>query len=134
MVSTTAALIGVGGVSWVVSASELDLVRATLRRMLGEVRINDVELGRFVKAFKASWSGLDGYRGQLRKVAEFSGLASVSDAVPALRLGYIERYERLLLTNFILLTDYFDAVSAGRETICIGPAGCVNPFADLSFD
>jgi len=133
LVGTSAALV-VAGTAEVVATNELDLLRATLGRLLGEIHISDVELGRFVNLFASTWTGFEGYRGPLRKLTEFNGLASVSDAFPALRPDYVERYERLVLTRYLIWTDHVDAAAAGREAVFVGPAACQNPFAKFTFD
>jgi hypothetical protein len=134
LVSSTAAFAGLAAKGGLVVTDDLGFMRTTLHRLLGEVRISDADLGRFIAAFRSSWSGFNGYKGRFRKLSEFSGLTSLADAVPALRPGYIERYERLVLTNFLVWTDHSDASRAGRETVFIGPAACLNPFAKFSFD
>jgi hypothetical protein len=134
LVGTTAAAVVVAGTIEVIATNELDVLRTTLGRMLGDVRISDAELGRFVDVFASTWTGFEGYRGPLRKLTEFNGLASVADAFPTLRPDYVERYERLVLTRFLVWTDYVDAAKTGREAVFIGPAACENQFAIFTFD
>jgi hypothetical protein len=116
----------------IASIGDHQLVRATLQRMLGELHISDAELKLFTDAFKANWQGLKGYQGQLAKLMEFSGLASIQNYGPAMLSDTIERYERRLLTDFLLWTDYLDTGAKGNQTAFLGSAGCQNPFANFS--
>ncbi|MET0429639.1 MAG: twin-arginine translocation signal domain-containing protein [Microvirga sp.] len=134
LAGTTAAVIVVAGTAEVIANNDLDLLRTTLDRMLGDVRISDAELGRFVDMFASTWTGFEGYRGPLRKLSEFSGLASIADAFPAIRPDYVERYERLLVTRYLVWTDHVDAAASGRSAVFVGPAACQNPFATFTFD
>ena len=134
LAGAAAAAVVVAGTVEVIATSESDLVRVTLRRILGDIHISNAELGHFIEALEASWTGFEGYKGDFRKLSELSGLASLADAVPALRPDYVERYERLILTRFLSWTDHVDASRVGREAVFIGPAACLNPFAEFTFD
>ncbi|MBO1909338.1 hypothetical protein KHP60_24240 [Microvirga sp. 3-52] len=132
--SAAAAAFCTGGVVTLASSSENNFVRETLARMLGQIRISDAELGTFIKAFKAVETDLDGYKKQVIQLLESSGLVSVIDYGPAAIRDRHERYERNLLTSFLLWTDYLDAQERGRDIVFVGSAGCMNPFANFSGD
>jgi hypothetical protein len=116
------------------SFSDVDLARATLEKYLGELNITDDHLRAFVLAF------------QKRNPWDFptGKLADASTLLDRLRLGAVarpllpenaaqrlERFERWLLADFHLLTDFALRSAPGDAVVFTGSQYCVNPFANV---
>ena len=65
LAGTAAGVTCTGGFVALSTSSDLDLMRATLNRILGNLRIRDLEFGRFVEAFKASGRNRDDFSRRL---------------------------------------------------------------------
>lgn len=120
------------GYAAVRSFSDVDLARATLEKYLGALNITDDHLRAFVLDF------------QKRNPWDFptEKLADVSTLLERLQLGSVarrllpessaqrlERFERWLLAEFHLLTDFAWRSAPGDPVQYTGSQHCVNPFA-----
>ncbi|WOS65584.1 hypothetical protein [Sinorhizobium fredii] len=116
------------------SFSDEDLVRASLRKYLDDLTISDDHLRAFTLEFKKR----NPWDFPTEKLADattlFEGLLLGGVARPllpddgAMRL---ERFERLLLGEFHLLTDYAWRSGADEPVRFFGSPHCVNPFANF---
>ncbi|AFL50274.1 hypothetical protein ABIE78_003928 [Sinorhizobium fredii] len=116
------------------SFSEEDLVRATLRKYLDDVTISDDHLRAFTLEFKKR----NPWDFPTEKLADattlFEGLRLGGMARPLLPADdamRLERFERWLLTEFHLLTDYAWRGGPNEPVTFSGSQHCVNPFANF---
>ncbi len=133
-----AALASTGiGYAGVRSLSKTDLVRATLENYLGSLPMTDDHM----RAFAIKLERRNPWLFPTRKLANAATLASktgVTDwfrqVLPDDDLGQLERFDRWVLGEFHLLTDY---ASRGGEEVPISFTGlepCVNPFAKFDME
>lgn len=117
------------------SFSDEDLVRVVLERYLGRFEMTDDHLRAFVLSFKARhpWNFPTG------KLADAATLLERLRLAPAARrllpqddARRLERFERWLLADFHLVTDFPWRGTPDDPVHFTGAhAGCVNPFANL---
>ncbi|TCN20604.1 hypothetical protein [Sinorhizobium americanum] len=117
------------------SFSGEDLVRATLKRYLGELNMSDEHL----RAFTLEFRKRNPWDFPTEKLADASTLfeeLGLGDAVRPLLSDddakRLARFERWLLADFHLLTDYAWRSGPEEAVTFSGSQHCVNPFA--SFD
>ncbi len=134
----TAGLAGAAGAGLlaVASTSDADLVDATLRRLVGDHRLSPPDLVAFTRDFTAALSPSDRTRAALVRVVEATGLGAIGlDAGPDRLVDAVERFERNLLTAYVLSTDAVGAgPGSGPVTYAGRLGGCGNPFAGLDPD
>ncbi|MER8396252.1 hypothetical protein NKH10_31275 [Mesorhizobium sp. M1340] len=125
------ASIGLAYVS-VRSFAHEDLVRMILERHLGPLTMAENELRSFTQEFRAQrpttfpTENLADVSALLEKL----GLASAARPIlPGDRAQRLEHFERWLLADFHLLTDYAWRQSPGDPIRFTGPQPCANPFA-----
>ncbi|MER8983494.1 hypothetical protein [Mesorhizobium sp. M0870] len=118
--------------AWVRSFAHEDLVRMVLERNLGPVNMAENELRSFTQEFRAQrpttfpTENLTGVSALLEKLR----LASAARPIlPGDRAQRLEHFERWLLADFHLLTDYARRQSPGDPIRFTGPQPCANPFA-----
>ncbi|MCG5478504.1 hypothetical protein [Sinorhizobium alkalisoli] len=116
------------------SFSELEMVRATLERYLGNLNISDDHLRAFVLEFRRRnpWDFPTGKLADATTLFEKLHIGDMARPLlpedPAHRL---ERFERLLLADFHLLTDYVWRRGPDDPITYSGSQLCVNPFANF---
>jgi hypothetical protein len=116
------------------SFSDVDVVRATLERYLGDMNMSDDHL----RAFMVEFRKRNPWDFPTEKLADATTLferLKVGDVVRPLLPGdaaqRLERFERLLLADFHLLTDYAWRSGPGDPVTYSGSQHCVNPFANF---
>lgn len=116
------------------SFSDLDTARATLERYLGNLNITDDHLRAFVLEFQRRnpWDFPTEKLADATTLFERLHIGDVARPLlpddPAQRL---ERFERLLLADFHLLTDYAWRRGPDDPITYAGSQHCVNPFANF---
>lgn len=126
-----AAVAAVGGVG-LARFDKVDTCRATLARLVGPFDMAPEAFDAFVRDFLKVDETLTGLRGGLMRAGEFTGLLPrLGGLLPDASADEIERFERALLTNFVLTTNYLAVENPRREPIdYVGPLdACANPFA-----
>ena len=134
-----AATIGTGGMAMasVVSTtyvSDSDLLQMTLHRLVGELEMTEADWTSFTADFKTIFPTFTGLRADLMSLLELSGTISMfSETLPTVA-DKIESFERALLTNFLMSTDYLQASKAPkplRVSYYGVQKACANPFAEF---
>lgn len=116
------------------SFSDLDVVRATLESYLGTLNMSDDHLRAFMLEFRKRnpWDFPTEKLADATTLFERLHVGDMARALlpedPARRL---ERFERLLLADFHLLTDYAWRSGPGDPITYSGSQHCVNPFANF---
>ncbi|MER8530850.1 hypothetical protein [Mesorhizobium sp. M1272] len=120
--------------AWVRSFAQEDLVRMVLERHLGPLNMPENELRSFTQEFRAQrpttfpTENLAAISALLEKLR----LASAARPIlPGGRAQRLEHFERWLLADFHLLTDYAWRQSPGDPIRFTGPQPCANPFANI---
>jgi hypothetical protein len=117
------------------SFSEGRFVRATLHRLLGDFQMSESDIVEFTADFKAQkrftafFGGVTAY---LLRIGELSGITPITMKVAPTRIVTIlERFERSLLTNFLLTTNYLHVEEPTIDPISYfgQQQACNNPFA-----
>ncbi|OHV72777.1 hypothetical protein [Ensifer sp. LCM 4579] len=122
------------GYAAVRSFSDLDIVRATLERYLGKLNITDDHLRAFMLDFRRRnpWDFPTEKLADAATLIERLHMGDVARPLlpddPAHRL---ERFERLALADFHLLTDYAWRRGPDDPITYTGSQHCVNPFANF---
>jgi len=123
-------IVGFAGLE--MTSSETELVRSILDRLVGPFNMRKPQFDSFV-------SDLDTYRGRAGdlKMSGYRALSSgylqwAPDVVPD-RIGdEYDRYERKVLTNFLVRTDYLQLGNPQTDFVTmIGEAPCRSPFAQF---
>ncbi|MER9533841.1 hypothetical protein NKI89_29140 [Mesorhizobium sp. M0309] len=116
------------------SVAHEDLVRMVLKRHLGSLNIAENELRSFTQEFRAQrpmtfpTENLAAVSALLEKLR----LASAARPIlPSDRAQRLEHFERWVLADFHLLTDYAWRQSPGDPIRFTGPQPCANPFANF---
>ncbi|HXV30422.1 MAG TPA: hypothetical protein VD840_08845 [Sinorhizobium sp.] len=116
------------------SFSELDVVRATLERYLGSLTMSDDHL----RAFTLEFRKRNPWDFPTEKLADATTLferLQLGDLARPLLPGdaarRLERFERLLLADFHLLTNYAWRRGPDEPVTYSGSQYCVNPFANF---
>lgn len=126
-----------GGAAVLAVYDDSDLVRSSLRRMLGEFRMPQADMNAFTSLFRATWAGLDGAKGPLMRGVEALGATDLAARYgPSSISRRVETYERELLTLFIVTTDYLRVADPRRENVSFTGLvkACTNPFARFEPD
>ena len=116
------------------SISDEDLVLATLRRYLGDVKISDEHLRAFTLEFRKRnpWDFPTEKLADAATLFEGLGLGDVvRTLLPVDDATRMERFERWLLADFHLLTDYAWRSGPEEAVTFSGGQPCVNPFANF---
>ena len=124
------ALSATGIATFETASSEAGLVRSILRRLVGPFNMRQPDFEAFVL-------DLDTYRGSAGslKMAAYRMLSSDgtqwASSLVSERIGEgYERYERKVLTNFLVKTDYLRLADPEAEfASMIGAGPCQSPFA-----
>ncbi len=127
-----AAGIAAFGAIGLVGYSDSDIVRSTLRRLIGGFRMNDADLEAFTRDFRSDFLAFDGMKAHLIRLSEFSGITPIAaKTAPGPIADRIENFERALLTNFVMTTDFLETHggNGGRLTYRGQSHACNNPFA-----
>jgi hypothetical protein len=122
------------GYAAVRSFSDEDLVRATLERYFGELNMSGDHLRAFVLEFQKRnpWTFPTEKLADASTLAEQLGVGSLARwLLPKDDAQELERFERWLLADFHLLTDYAWRSSATDPIQYTGSQQCTNPFANL---
>jgi len=119
-----------------------DFLSSTLNRLLGEVNITDAHMSKFCNDFADSYGHKKLYiiiileqTSVFDRIAEklflFFSLAHVGEA-----RWIVEKFERKLLTQFIISTSYLRVDNPATDTIKYHRINipCNNPFAKFEFD
>jgi hypothetical protein len=116
------------------SFSDVDVVRATLERYLGDLNMSDDHL----RAFMVEFRKRNPWDFPTEKLADATTLferLQVGDMARPLLPGdaarRLERFERMLLADFHLLTDYAWRSGPDDPITYSGSQHCVNPFANF---
>lgn len=126
-----AAIAALGGIG-LLRFDKVDTCRATLTRLIGPFAMKDDAFAAFVDDFLKVDKMLIGMRGGLMRAAEFSGLLPrIAGSLPPASAQQVEQFERALLTQFVLTTNYLQLDDPRAEPIdYVGPIdACGNPFA-----
>jgi len=126
-----AAVAALGGIG-LARFDKVDTCRATLTRLVGPFAMDRDAFAAFVGDFLKVDMTLIGMRGGLMRAAEFSGLLpGIGGALPSAAAHQVEAFERALLTQFVLTTNYLQLGDPRAERIeYVGPLeACGNPFA-----
>jgi hypothetical protein len=122
------------GYAVVRSSSDEELVRMVLERYLGQLKITADDLRSFTQEFRRrNPSSFPTEKlADLAALLEGLGLAkAVRSVLPGDRGPRLEEFERWLLAEFYLLTDYAGRQSPDEPVRFVGPQLCVNPFANF---
>jgi hypothetical protein len=113
------------------SFTDEDLVRMVLERCLGPLNMADDELRSFTQQFRT----------QRPTTFPTKNLADIAASLEKLRLSYavlpgdraqrLEHFERWVLADFHVLTDYAWRQSPNDPVHYTGPQACQNPFANF---
>lgn len=124
--TTVAAAVGLG----LHSISDESLVRRSLERLLGRFTMNDADLRAFVRDHASVNFPPQDKTGIGLRFTEYLGLTtSAMEVVPVRIKSRIERFERNLVTAFMLTTS-FPAVDSMKEPVeYLGRHVLCNPFA-----
>ena len=128
-------LAAVGGVAFVAALSDEDLAHAILERHLGPIRMAQEDRAEFLAAVRDQRPWLF----PPEKLAAFYGVAERLDLsemarrnLPGERRRILEDFERHLLGDFHLLTDFAFRNTAQDEVHYLGRTACLNPFASFA--
>ncbi|MDK1494367.1 hypothetical protein QN219_30900 [Sinorhizobium sp. 7-81] len=116
------------------SLSDADLVRATLARYLGDLNVTDDHLRAFILEFQKRnpWDFPTGKLADAATLLERLHLGDMArPLLPGDALMRLERFERLLLADFHLLTNYAWRSGSDDPITYSGSQHCVNPFANF---
>lgn len=116
------------------SFSDLDAVRATLERYLGSLNMSDDHLRAFMLEYRKRnpWDFPADKLADATTLFEKLQLGDLSRSLlPADAAGRLERFERLLLADFHLLTDFAWRDEPDEPVTYSGNQHCVNPFANF---
>jgi hypothetical protein len=116
------------------SFSDEDLVRATLQKYLGDFQMTDDHLRAFVLEFQKRnpWDFPTEKLADASTLLERLRLATAARTLlPEHDAQRLERFERWLLTDFHLLTDYVWRSAPHDPVRFVGSQYCVNPFANF---
>jgi hypothetical protein len=134
--ASVAALAGTGVIA-LSSFGETDLMRATLRRLVGDFRMAEAELAAFTRDFLPQFPNFGALRSAVLKAGEMTGLAPLmQQAAPAAIAERMEHFERQLLTAFATSTTYLQLADPASEPVeYLGTLNaCSNPFARFEPD
>lgn len=132
MLGGAAAVLGVGALGAALS-DEAGLIRTTLDELLGPFDIADADFAAFVADFRESYAVPDGLRADGLRIGQALGaLGVIGMAAPGIEVR-IEQFRRLLMTAFVLGTDWLTRTDPALERLSyvglFGNQPCGNPFA-----
>ena len=110
-------------------------VTSTLQRILGKVNITDTQMSNFCTDFANSYGHKKLYAIiVLEQTSAFDRIAEKLYPVPA--RWVVEKFERKLLTQFIISTSYLRVGNPATDAIKYHRLNmpCNNPFAKFEFD
>lgn len=120
------------GITFVATLSDEQLVHAILERHLGQVKISNEDISAFLSDFikRAPWLFPSERLSTLYGVAEQLKISDiVRKNLPGSRGSEIERFERHLLGEFYIKTDFYFRSSDNDPVRYLGLTACLNPFA-----
>jgi hypothetical protein len=129
--ATLAAVAALGGIG-LLRFDKVDTCRTALTRLIGPFAMDRDAFASFVTDFLRVDQTLMGMRGGLMRAGEFTGLLPrLAGSLPAASAEQVEQFERKLLTQFVLTTNYLQLDDPRTERIdYVGPLdACGNPFA-----
>ncbi len=135
---STFALLGGGalalgsGITFVATMSDEELVHAVLERHLGPLKMANEDMAAFLSDFRESrpWLFPPKKLSALYEVAEKLKISNVMrENLPGSRGEDLERFERHLLGEFHIKTDFSFRSSEDEPVHYLGPTACLNPFA-----
>lgn len=128
------AAVAAGGAGLVVAGAfdKQDLARTVLTRLVGPFRMSPENLSAFVSAFEATKGFPSGIKGDALALGQgLLGGRDLSDFLPKSAAERFESFERDLLTNFVMSTNFLRGRSGPDEDVVfvgLSPA-CTSPFA-----
>ncbi|WAJ27055.1 hypothetical protein [Antarcticirhabdus aurantiaca] len=138
-------LMGLGGIAaaavlggGAASMTDEDFLRSTLHRLVGRFEMTSDQFAAFTQSFRAGYPELATVKMLPFRVSEQFGASSLLDSIaPQAILSKVETFERRLLTEFIMSTDYLplyeEKPNQGVLSVSyFGLQGCSNPYADLT--
>jgi hypothetical protein len=129
-----AAALGVGAAS----LTDEGFLRDTLHRLVGRFEMAPDQFAAFAQDFRAAYYELDTIKALPFRASERLGAAPVVERLaPHAVLSKLEAFERRLLTDFTMATDYLslqadDPTRDATPVSYFGLQGCSNPFANLA--
>jgi hypothetical protein len=114
------------------SFSDEDLVRATLSKYLGDFEMSEADLGAFVGEFKKRhpWIFPTAMLADASTLLETLHLGTTARRLlPGADAQELDRFERWLLADFHVLTDYAWHGAPNESVQFTGFQPCANPFA-----
>ncbi len=122
--------IGFGGIA---IRDESDLIRDTLRRLVGPFRIGDADMAAFTRDFSVVGPLPRGMMAGAVGAVQTAGLLPVAIRAGGGAGDKIEEFQRGVLTAFVMGTDYFDLDAPEQDELhYLGPfntRACASPFA-----
>ena len=136
LIGGTIAVLGAAGtgVAAVAGVDDAALIRATLHRLIGAFDISDGDMASFVRDFSAQDWNLGRWKPYLLRAGALTGMTPA--LVEPVMHDDVERFERKLLTAFMMSTDYFQAGHRPEDPLryCGLAEGCVSPFAEFALE
>lgn len=135
---STFALLGGGalalgsGITFVATMSDEEIVHAVLEKHLGPLKMASEDMAAFLSEFRENrpWLFLPKKLLTLYGVAEKLDLSDIMrNNLTGGRGDDIERFERHLLGDFHIKTDFSFRSSEDDPVQYLGPIACLNPFA-----
>lgn len=123
--SAAGGLVAFGGAAYVVTDQGRAWVREILHRGLPGFTLEPKGLALFVDQYFADKNR------KLKAFAAIEGIVDVKWAMPAGVVKEADDQERMVLTNFLLGSDFFSNYPPGPKEITYSgiPTACVSPFA-----
>jgi hypothetical protein len=121
-----------GGVTFVATMSDEELVHAVLERHLGRLEMTKEDIAAFLSDFRERrpWLFPSGKLATVYGVAERLDIADITrEKLPGGRGDDLERFERHLLGEFHAKTDVAFRSSIEDPIQYLGSGACLNPFA-----
>ena len=115
------------------SFSDEDLVRVTLEKYLGKLNMRVEHLQQFVVEFqnRNPWISPSGNLGDAVTLLETAKLGQARELLPREKRRYLRHFDRVVLAEFHMLTDYAWRSSPNDPIRFTGWQSCTNPFANL---
>ncbi|TGQ65569.1 MAG: hypothetical protein E5V49_08615 [Mesorhizobium sp.] len=115
------------------SFSDEDLARVTLEKYLGKLNMRIEHLQQFVLAFRDRnpWLFPSEKLGDAITLLETAKLGQARQLLPAQKRSDLTHFDRWLVAEFHMLTDYAWRSSPGDPIRFTGWQSCTNPFATL---
>ncbi len=129
--AAAASVVVMGAVGYT-QLSDVEIARATLKRLVGDFDMPD--MAAFTADFKNVFPSFGGVRASMISLIERTGAADLAETVSPAMGAKVESFERALLTHFVTKTDFLEMQVAGKpvQVTYRGPSSaCVNPFAQF---